>query len=381
MNWLGIRLTLLIGKTVAAPAPPLLAEALQSVEVAHSDEGRSGFQITFQAGRSGLFDLLDYPLLSNPLLKPFNRVILIVTFNATPRVLMDGIITHQQLLPSNDPGASTLTVTGEDVSLMMDLEEKPMEHPAQDETVIAYKIIVSYAQYGLVPVVVPPRVIDPPLPIDRVPVQQDTDLGYLQTLAKRHGYVFYVTPGPAPLTNTAYWGPPKRVGVPQRALTMNMGPETNVESINFQNNALAPTLVSGQVQERMTNQRMPVKTFASLRVPLVSQPAGWVNLRNMRKSLPDVTSGLTYVQALARAQAKTDASMDKVVTAEGELDALRYNELLKPRELVGLRGVGYHYDGFYYVKRVTHAIRRGEYKQRFTLTREGVGAITPMVIP
>ena len=48
---LGIHLTLLIGPTVAVPAPPLLTEALQSVEVKHSDEERSGFQITFQTGR------------------------------------------------------------------------------------------------------------------------------------------------------------------------------------------------------------------------------------------------------------------------------------------------------------------------------------------
>ncbi len=39
MNLLGVRLTLLIGPTVAVPAPPPVAEALQSVEVTQSDEG------------------------------------------------------------------------------------------------------------------------------------------------------------------------------------------------------------------------------------------------------------------------------------------------------------------------------------------------------
>src|SRR5262245_6373412 len=136
MNLLGIHLTLLVGPTVAVPAPLPLVEALQSVEVSHSDQGRSGFQIVFQIGRSGPLDLLDYALLSLPLLQPCNRVILIVTFNATPRVLMDGIITRQQLAPGKQPGAGTLTITGEDVSVMMDMEEKSAEHPAQDETII-----------------------------------------------------------------------------------------------------------------------------------------------------------------------------------------------------------------------------------------------------
>jgi hypothetical protein len=379
MNLLGIHLTLLIGPTVPVPAPPMLTEALQSVEITHSDEGRSGFQITFQMGRSGPADMLDYPLLAIPLLKPCNRIILIVTLNATPRVLMDGIITNHQLSPASEPGASTLTVTGEDVSMMMDMEEKSVEHPAQDETVIANKIILSYAMYGLIPVVIPPLVIDPPIPIERVPVQQNTDLGYLNEMAQRYGYVFYITPGPAPLTNIAYWGPPERLDMPQRALSVNMGPETNVTSINFQNNALSPTLLSGEVQDRTTNQSMPVRTFASTRPPLASQPAlltqSCVRQRRFRAE-----AGLNTMQAFARAQGETDASTD-VVTVDGELDALRYGDLLRARGLVGLRGAGYSYDGLYYVKRVTHNIRNGEYSQRFSLTREGVGAISPVVMP
>src|SRR5262245_11649922 len=137
MNFLGIHLTLLIGPSVPLPAPLPLMEALQSVTVTHNDQGRSGFQIALQVGRSGPADLVDYPLLLNPLLRPFSRVVVVVTFNATPRVLMDGVITHQALQPSTQPGGSVLTVTGEDVSVMMDLEQKTAEHPAQDETIIA----------------------------------------------------------------------------------------------------------------------------------------------------------------------------------------------------------------------------------------------------
>ena len=377
---LGIHLTLLIGPTVAVPAPLPLLEALDSVEVTHSDQGRSGFQLTFQAGRSGAAALLDYPILSLPLLRPFNRVILMTTFNAVPRVLMDGIITHQQLSPGADPGSGTLTVTGEDVSIMMDLEEKNVEYPAQDETIIALRLIASYARFGLIPIVIPPLMIDPPLPIERIPVQRATDLNYLKEMAERHGYVFYVTPGPAPFTNQAYWGPPLRLGIPQRALSVNLGSATNVSTIQFSNNASAPTLVSGQVQDRQTNQTLPVQTFLSTRIPLSSQPAVLVNQPNVR-SARFQGSGLNATQSFARAQGQTDASTDAVLTATGELDAVRYGDMLQSRGLVGLRGAGYTHDGFYYVKSVTHTIRRGEYKQRFTLTRDGTGSTTPLVIP
>ncbi len=376
---LQLRLTLLVGPTVAAPAPPVVVEALDKVEVTHTDEGRSGFQLTFTAGRGGIIGLMDYPLVMLPLLKPFNRVILIVTFNGVPRVLVDGIITDQQLAPSSDPGASTLTVTGEDVSVMMDLEEKSVEHPAQDETVIALKLIALYARYGLVPLVIPPKVLDVPLPIERTPVQQGTDLAYLTLLAQRNGYVFYISPGPAPFTNTAYWGPPKRLGVPQRALSINMGPDSNVESLSFRNSALQPTLVDGHLRDRTSNQTLPIRTIASTRTPLSAQPAWLVNQPNVHRTQLRV-SGPSAVQAFARAQGITDASTD-AMTAEGEVDGLRYGGILQAGGVVGVRGAGLAHDGFYYVKRVTHTLSLETYKQRFTLTRDGTGSLSPVVVP
>ncbi len=378
MSLLGTNLTLLIGPTVPVPVPLPFLEALESVTVTHSDEGRSGFQIMFRAGR-GKADVLDYAQLASPLLRPFNRVILVVTFGAIPQVLMDGILTDQQLAPSNQPGQSTLTVTGEDVSVMMDLEEKSVEHPAQPEAVIVFKIIGSYGQFGLIPAVIPPPSLDAPVPTERTPVQQCTDLNYLQQMAERFGYVFYVTPGPPLGNNTAYWGPPARVGVLQRAITVNMGPDTNAELSNARYDGLASVFVEGQVQDRRVNEEVPVRTFASTRVPLVSQPA-WATQSQVR-TRQFRESGLDATQAMTRAQAETDSSTDEAVQVTGELDASRYEALLQPRGLVGLRGVGYSYDGAYYVKSVTHNIRMDEYKQSFTLTREGLGAISPVVIP
>ena len=379
---LGVNLSLLIGPTVPLPATPDIAEALQSASVTQNDEGRSGFQIVLQVGRAGPTDLLDYRLLLNPLLRPFNRVILTALFGAIPRVLIDGLITNQQFSPGTEPGTATLTLTGEDVSVAMDMEKKRAEWPAMSEMVIANVIIGSYAQYGLVPMVMPPPTIDQPLPIERTPVQQGTDLDYLKSMAQRFGFVFYVESGPVPGVNTAYWGPPNRTGLPQRALTVNQCPEMNVDSINFTYNGMAPTIVDDVVQDKLTNSSMPVMTFASLRLPpLAAMPALPFQLPNVRTSLLDQSSGLSIIEAYARAQGVTDKSVDSVVTAQGELDALRYGDVLTPRGIVGLRGAGFTFDGLYYVKSVSHSISRGKFKQRFNLSREGTGAITPVVIP
>lgn len=370
-------LTLLTGPTVAVPAPPPLLDALDQVEVTTSDTGRSGFQLAFTMGRSGSADLVDFPLLSLPLLEAFHRVVLVVRFAGLPRVLMDGVVTHRELTPGTAPGTGTLTVTGEDVSVMMDLEEKVEEHSAQSEFITATQIIGRYPTYGLIPDVTRPPVLDQPLPMERTPVQRGTDLAHLTAMARRFGFVCYVVPGPAVMTNTVYWGPPVRGEAPQPALSVDMGAETNVQQISFRSAPLTPTKVTGVVQDRVTGQKVAVRSAGSVRPQLAALP-DWQGA-NVRTTLFQ-GSGLTAAQAQGRAQGAVEASIDSL-TATGTLDALRYGDLLTARGLVGLRGVGWLHDGLYYVKQVTHRLRRGEYTQQFTLTREGLGSTVATVTP
>lgn len=378
---LGVHFSLLIGPTLPLPATADIAEAVQSVSVTQNDEGRSGFQIVLQVGRSGMADLLDYRLLQNPLLRPFNRVILTLMFDAQPQVLMDGIITNWQFAPGNQPGLGTLTLTGEDVSVMMDLKKKRANYKTMSEPLIALAIIGSYPQFGLIPDVVWPTGFSQPLPTGKTPVQQASDLEYLKTLGERFGHVFYIEPGPVPLSNIAYWGPPKRSDTPQRALTVSMGPQTNVEQISFTYNGLAATLVADVVQYQKVDY--PIMTFASTRMPpLALLPALATQFPNIRTALLEQGSGaLDPTAAGARAQGITDKSVDNVATAQGELDGLQYGGVLKPRGIVGVRGAGFTHDGRYYVKSVSHSISKGQYKQRFSLTREGTGPLSPVVVP
>ena len=69
------------------------------------------------------------------------------------------------------------------------------------------------------------------------------------------------------------------------------------------------------------------------------------------------------------------------ISGSGSLDVVRYGYILRARMLVGVRGAGLAYDGLYYVDSVTHNLKRGEYKQSFTLSRDGLISITPRVLP
>src|ERR1051326_2229038 len=133
MSITSIPLSLLIGKSVPTPAPQELLTALQSIEITQSET--AGFQMSFLAQRSPQLSP-DYGLLSSTLLLPGNRVVISVTLQATPRVLMDGIITHQQFASDNN-GAMQLSVTGQDISLLMDMYEVPAEYPGMGDAAIA----------------------------------------------------------------------------------------------------------------------------------------------------------------------------------------------------------------------------------------------------
>ncbi len=379
MNLLGVHLTLLIGPDpVAAPPPPQVLEALLEVEVTHSDRDRSGFRLTFAIGRSGPIDLLDYGLVASPLMQVNSRVVLITTFDITPKVIMDGIVTRRDLVPGDGPGQGRLVLSGEDLSIALDRVQKQAEHPAQDETVIAAKLIASYPQYGMIPAVIPPVMVDPPIPIDRTPQQTCSDWAYLKHMAARHGYVAYVEAGPAPFANTVHWGPPILPGLPQKALNANLGPITNVSGLSLSQDALAITLIEGLVKDRLSGQQVPVMAPVPTRPPLGLAPDAVTQAGKLR-SKPIPTSGLNAAQALARAFAELDRSADDANTVSGTLDTVRYNDILRARALVDLRGVGFSFDGTYLVRSVTHRIARGSYAQDFTLSRAETGAKLPVV--
>ncbi len=368
-NLLGVRLILLMGQTIPLPASYDVMSALTRIQVTNDAQSGDGFQITFSLGKGAL----DYGLIQSGALDPFTRVIIGVLLGAAPEVLIDGVITHQQIAPSPEPGMSTLTVTGKDVSAMLDLEEKNEKYPNQPDSLIVLRLLLEYVQYGLVPQLT--LTTDIPIEFFRIPRQHETDLKFIQRLAQKNGYVFYVEP----LTlgvNTAYWGPEIRTGLPQPALTMNMGNRTNVKSLNFSNDALAPVSTKGTFVEPITKTSLPLPQLPSLRVPpLVPSPTP-----AKRVVLQRETANENPAQAATTAIAAVTNAPDSI-TADGEVDAVRYGAVLRARKVVGVRGVGFSYDGLYYVRRVTHSIQRGEYTQKFSLSREGTGSLLPVLPP
>ncbi|MGA2129318.1 MAG: hypothetical protein ABSG76_24565 [Xanthobacteraceae bacterium] len=379
MDLSGISLTLMIGPQIPVPAPRPVTEALDKVTVTHADGSPSGFQLELKADRTSAF-LRDYPLLIDRLLAAGNRVVIVVNVGARPHVLMDGLIARVELPRRQGSGAATLGVTGQEISVEMGRTGVTAEYPGLGHPEIVALVLAKYMSYGVVPRIIPPSSSLASDPLEKVPQQNATDLCYLKYLAGLHGNVFFVQPGPAPLFSTAYWGPPPRIGAPLPALTVDMGPATNVDTIDFGYDSQAPTLFKGIDQDAESEKDVPISTSTSLRIPLAREPALQFSPRLVNTRIVN-TPGMTTAAAMAYTQGMTDRSTDHVVTASGDVDTLRYGSIMKVASLIGVRGCGSSLDGLYTINEVTHTLSRGEYRQHFALAREGLMSTIPVVRP
>ncbi len=371
----GVNLQLYIGPLVPILAPRIVIEALDELTVTIKDVEQSGFQLSFTLSTTSPLHTLF--LLTGGSTISLLRVVIVVILNGVPHVLMDGVVTHHQISPAKDSGHATLSLTGEDLSVLMDkIDFSGFPFPALPAEGRVALMLLKYAVLGIVPLVVPSILIDVPIPTSRIPAQQGTDLSYIKELAEQVGYVFYIEPGPVAGANVAYWGPQIKVGSPQPALNINMDAHTNVESLSFSfNNNLnaIPTLFHYEEFSKIPLV-IPLPPITPLNPPLGLLPPIPIRLQPVSHDL----SKRPLVQGIMIGLAKA-SQWAEAVTAKGELNVLRYGTILKARRLVGVRGAGAAYDGLYYVKSVTHTIKRGEYKQSFELSRNGLISTIPRV--
>jgi hypothetical protein len=131
-------------------------------------------------------------------------------------------ITKHQVTPNVQTRQAVLTVTGSDPTALMDyIDFSGIPYPAMPAEARVALVIAKYAFFGMIPMVIPSLFFDVPIPTNRIPVHEGSDLSYINKLSKEVGYVFYIEPGPVPGMNIAYWGPEVKVGAVQPALNIN----------------------------------------------------------------------------------------------------------------------------------------------------------------
>jgi hypothetical protein len=325
----GFYLSLRMGSFNADPVPQTVIDALTELQVTTTVGAQSGFQMKFTLGKQST---LMQSLLPSGFFDPRRRVIITVTVNGNASVLMDGVITKQDVTPGTVPGQGTLTVTGLDISALMDfIDLTGIPYPAMPLFAIVNLVLAKYAVFGVVPLVIPNIIGLIQNPIERFKKQQGTDYQYVTTLARDNGHVFYIDPGPSPGQSIAYWGPELGAFFPtQPALSIDLDQATNAESMNFSFDGLAARQYIVTILEPNSKIPIPIpipnidilKASLSKKAPppLKSQILGEMSNKSATEALSIVLGALVK---------SADA-----ISASGQLDVVRYGHILKARPLL-----------------------------------------------
>jgi len=370
-----VRLQLLIGPGIPLPVPREVLDAVQEIKVESGSGGtQSGFELSFRlSNRSPLHTLF---LIAGGSGIPILRVVIAVTLRGTTTVLMDGVMTHQEVRSDGGP-TSTFAMKGKDLTALMDVVPLDgLPYPAMSPALRVLVAVAKYAAFGVVPLVIPSVLEDIPIPIDRIPRHQGTDYAYIKALAHEVGYVFYIDPGPVPGVSKAYWGPEIRLGVPQHALNVALdGPHGNVKSLSFTFDKERKELPVVFIQEPASKAPIPIPIPD---VTPLSPPLGLVPPLPPKLTFLKDTAKLNPLAAAMKGLAYAGQHSDSVF-GMGALDVSRYGHVLRSRQLVGVRGAGEAFDGLHYVSSVTSTLKRGEFAQSFSLARNGLLSTIPAV--
>lgn len=363
-----IVMSLYIGPVAPIPVSKAVINAFVSCEVRSSTTDASGFQLVFEIDNNSPLHTLFMLASNNPI--PLVRTVIAVEMNGKKNVLIDGVITEHSVSPGDSPGVSRMTITGEDLSKVLDyIDFSFMRYPAMPDFVRVNLVLAKYAFLGLIPKVIPSVLIDVPIPTDRIPTQQGKDLAYIQSLAEKVGYVFYIEPTDTVGSSVAYWGPDVRFGNVQKPLNDDLDASRNVTSLTGTYNSQGAFIPLITIQNPQTKLpiTIPVPDVNPLNPPLGIIRPITLNTQNIYE-----TAKYSPVQAAMIGMAKAARSAVRALKMTGSLDVLSYGSLLKARRLVYVRGASPAFNGVHYVESVTTTFKEGELKQNFQLSRDGL---------
>lgn len=361
----GLSFTITLG---AAAMPEDLVRAVRDITVETASDMAASFSVRFgmRPTATGDWSALD----PDPFLPLTPLSIRLSLDGGLPEAVINGYVTAEEA-SWREGGRSALEVRGTDVTGLMNLEEKVKPWPNVSDSVIAGQI---FGSYGLTPRVetTMPRLVEP----EGTTMQRGTDIRFLRRLARRNGFDCYVLPDPLTGVDVGHFGPPSLSGRASVVLSVAMASASNVRELQARYDMTRPTGATATGLDDVSKATQPAAAPAAIAVPMGLQPALVRLLAGGRavSVLPSDTGGVTTAELQPFVQAVADRS-SMAVTIEGVAGA--DVGILRPGQLVALRGAGLQFNGLYLLTRVRLQVGEGRFEQRFTAIRNaltGTGA-------
>jgi phage protein D len=276
--------------------------------------------------------------------------------------MVDGYITHVDLVLAQEEGESYLEISGMDASCLMDLDEKQLAWANKKDHEIAQTIFASYGlKYEVEDTIAQHREAVSTI------LQSETDIQFLRRLAARNGFECFVK------GTTGYFRSPNMQGQPQKILAAHFGGETNVSSMHVRVDGTPASLVEIRRIDPMEKQQdaetlsgSPRRTLGAR--SLAALQSGKADGRSFLKRQPAASTQ----EMKGRLRSGVEGS-SRFVTVEGDIDGRTYGAVLRAKRLVTIKGAGASFSGLYYVTSVRHHFTVEDYKQHFKAYRNGIG--------
>ena len=317
----------------------------------------------------------DYDTPSDPRFGPMSNIA--VTAQAADgqaHCLIDGYVLAQEVHLDAAAAASTVRISGQDSSWLMNMSEKVREWADVTDAAAANSI---FGDYGFTP---DPRNFDEDSAAHTADtaslMQRASDAQFLRELARRSGKFFRVFCTDTPGVRTGAFVAPSVDGDPAVTLTLNPSDEANVGPLGVSWDIMRPTSVTAQ-QLLFTDSS--------------GEPSGG---ETSDSGIADLdSSGLSEfaqqpVSALLATPAVDSGTLEQrarsvvreagwFVRCEGSTDTGRLGAILRAGTIAEVEAAGSLHSGKYLVWSVRHHITAGTHEMKFVLMRNAVGGAVP----
>jgi hypothetical protein len=290
---------------------------------------------------------------------------------AATECIFDGYIISQKLHLETGVTNSTVTVSGQDVSCLMNLKEKVREWVNVTEAQVAAQI---FGGYRITP---SDQNRDEDWPTytedNHSLMQRGSDIAFLRMLARRSGKLVRIACADRPGVRTGYFAAPNLKGNAAINLAINDNTNWTVNALDLDWDITRPTAVTARAalfNDRDPNGANGDVTDSGLGA-LSDQSLSAFAGKDMTVLLATAVDSGGALTQRARGVLREAGWFAK---CEGEADVERLGVVLRAGMLVNLVGVGAMHSGKWVVWTVRHRLTQEKHTMRFTLLRNAVGA-------
>jgi hypothetical protein len=301
----------------------------------------------------------DLPLLREGRLGPGSLLSVLVPAASGPECLVMGPVHAQHIHLEHGGAGSRLEVRGADTSIELDREMKSRVWDGVRDGDAAFSIL---EEAGYLPDVAPTNALH--AEAKHTLVQRDSDLRFVRRLARRNGFLFWVTADPLGI-ETAHFRPPPLSGEPAAELTINVE-DPSLLSLDVDWDVERPTSTEGLQLDLSTKATLDGAAAASPLAPLGSADLRAISgdTRSIHISAPGDDGG----DLRARGEgALVEAGW--FVTAKCATTVESLGAVVRAHTTVEVKGAGKRHSGRYFVTRVRHLIDATAHRMELELRR------------